>query len=166
LSTSAAKEDVEDRVETPLPSQDNVNGSSAPPETPKKDPLLSKRHETTDDSEESDSTTPPPPESFTAASLMLLPTKRACSNRAHPALLLQGDGSRRVMFPVEVKIGAIQRIVAGDTQAQVARDLQCPLSTVASWWQRRGNFMPQELPEPTAREEESKDDLSKVFKSV
>ena len=48
----------------------------------------------------------------------------------------------RVVFPVEVKACAIQRIKDGETQVQVARDLQCPISTVASWWHRRASIAP------------------------
>ena len=43
----------------------------------------------------------------------------------------------RVFFPMEVKAGAIQRIAEGVPQTQVAKDLECPVSTVASWWVRR-----------------------------
>ena len=50
--------------------------------------------------------------------------------------------SSRVIFPVEVKACAIQRIVDGETQAQVARDLDCPVSTIASWWHRRASILP------------------------
>lgn len=50
--------------------------------------------------------------------------------------------SSRVIFPVEVKACAIQRIVDGETQVQVARDLDCPVSTIASWWHRRASILP------------------------
>ena len=44
----------------------------------------------------------------------------------------------RVVFPLEVKLSAIARIEeGGKTQTQVAGDLQCPVSTIASWWHRR-----------------------------
>ena len=48
----------------------------------------------------------------------------------------------RVIFPLEVKSCAIQRIKDGATKVQVARDLGCPLSTVASWWHRRSSIVP------------------------
>merc|ERR1711997_491150 len=51
--------------------------------------------------------------------------------------------STRVLFPVEVKACAIQRIRDGETKVQVARDLQCPISTVASWWHRRASIVPE-----------------------
>ena len=50
--------------------------------------------------------------------------------------------SSRVIFPLEVKACAVQRIRDGETQVQVARDLQCPVSTVASWWHRRASIAP------------------------
>ena len=46
----------------------------------------------------------------------------------------------RAIFPIEVKIGAIERISRGETHTAVARDLQCPVSTVASWWYRRSGI--------------------------
>ena len=51
--------------------------------------------------------------------------------------------STRVLFPVEVKACAIQRIRDGETKVQVARDLQCPISTVSSWWHRRASIVPE-----------------------
>ena len=53
------------------------------------------------------------------------------------------SGASRVLFPVEVKACAIQRIRDGETHVQVARDLECPISTVASWWQRRAHIVPE-----------------------
>merc|ERR1712020_673241 len=52
-----------------------------------------------------------------------------------------GSGSR-VVFPMEVKACAIQRIKDGATKVQVARDLGCPLSTVSGWWHRRASIVP------------------------
>jgi len=49
--------------------------------------------------------------------------------------------SARVVFPLEVKASAVKRILEGEGQSQVARDLQCPLSTVASWWAKRENLL-------------------------
>lgn len=54
------------------------------------------------------------------------------------------SSSSRVVFPLEVKACAIQRIRDGETQVQVARDLQCPVSTVASWWHRRASILASE----------------------
>ena len=45
--------------------------------------------------------------------------------------------SGRTVFPLEVKLGAIERIQSGDPQATVARDLQVSVSTVASWWKAK-----------------------------
>ena len=56
-------------------------------------------------------------------------------------LMFEPMGSR-VIFPLEVKSCAIQRIKDGATKVQVARDLGCPLSTVASWWHRRSSIVP------------------------
>ena len=50
--------------------------------------------------------------------------------------------SSRVIFPIEVKACAVQRILDGETQVQVARDLDCPVSTIASWWHRRASILP------------------------
>ena len=43
----------------------------------------------------------------------------------------------------QVKACAIQRIRDGETKVQVARDLQCPVSTVSSWWHRRASIVPE-----------------------
>jgi hypothetical protein len=43
----------------------------------------------------------------------------------------------------QVKACAIQRIRDGETKVQVARDLQCPISTVSSWWHRRTSIVPE-----------------------
>ena len=32
---------------------------------------------------------------------------------------------------------AVERIRQGETKVEVARDLDCPVSTVAGWWNRR-----------------------------
>ena len=53
----------------------------------------------------------------------------------------------RIVFPIEVKISAIKRIEEGSTQVEVARDLECPVSTVASWWQRRQSLVGSESEE-------------------
>lgn len=59
------------------------------------------------------------------------------------------SSSSRVVFPLEVKACAIQRIRDGETQVQVARDLQCPVSTVASWWHRRASILATEAQSDT-----------------
>lgn len=58
-------------------------------------------------------------------------------------LMLDPSSSSRVVFPMEVKVCAIQRIRDGATKVQVARDLQCPVSTVSSWWHRRSSLIPE-----------------------
>ena len=72
-------------------------------------------------------------------------------------LLDSGALSTRIVFPMEVKAGAIQRILDGETKVQVARDLQCPVSTVASWWHRRTSIVPE-----LASEVQSDSNLSSV----
>lgn len=75
----------------------------------------------------------------------LLPSSSSCSrprrsaHKTTPHMQNSSHGSSvtRVIFPLEVKACAIERINSGATQVQVARDLHCPVSTVASWWQRR-----------------------------
>jgi transposase-like protein len=47
------------------------------------------------------------------------------------------SSASRVVFPLEVKLGAVRRIEEGDKLTAVARDLGCPVSTVASWWNRK-----------------------------
>ena len=64
-------------------------------------------------------------------------------------LMLDASVSARVIFPLEVKACAIQRIKDGATKVQVARDLGAPLSTVASWWHRRSSIVPDATPEDT-----------------
>lgn len=67
-------------------------------------------------------------------------------------LMLDASASTgsRVVFPMEVKACAVQRILDGATQVQVARDLQCPVSTVASWWHRRTSIIPSLASEDVA----------------
>jgi hypothetical protein len=48
-----------------------------------------------------------------------------------------GSDQGRVYFPREVKLDAIKLMEEGKTQAEVAKDLNCSVSTVASWWHRR-----------------------------
>ena len=48
-----------------------------------------------------------------------------------------GSEKGRILFPREVKQDAIKLIYDGKSQSEVAKDLNCSLSTVASWWQRR-----------------------------
>ena len=64
-------------------------------------------------------------------------------------LMLDASVSARVVFPLEVKACAIQRIKDGATKVQVARDLGAPLSTVSSWWHRRSSIVPDATPEDT-----------------
>eukprot|EP00095_Tigriopus_kingsejongensis_P012720 maker-scaffold43_size480169-snap-gene-1.18 protein:Tk12720 transcript:maker-scaffold43_size480169-snap-gene-1.18-mRNA-1 annotation:"PREDICTED: uncharacterized protein LOC100574986 isoform X3" len=65
-------------------------------------------------------------------------SSRRRKRRSSPSLLI-ADG--RSLFPKEVKINALQRILDGETQAQVARDLQCPMSTVSTWWKKRDSLL-------------------------
>ena len=48
-----------------------------------------------------------------------------------------GSERARIFFPREVKLDAIKLMEAGKSQAEVANDLNCSLSTVTSWWHRR-----------------------------
>ena len=79
-------------------------------------------------------------------------------------------GGRWVM-PVEVKQTAIRRLEQGVTQAVVARDLDVPLSTVASWWRKKENILAtrsdstehkQNDVEEEEKEEKKADDLEAV----
>ena len=45
--------------------------------------------------------------------------------------------TNRVVFPLEVRAFAVDQIRQGATKVQVARDLDCPVSTVSGWWNRR-----------------------------
>ena len=44
--------------------------------------------------------------------------------------------SNRIVFPLEVRAFAVDRIRQGETKVQVARDLDVSVSTVAGWWNR------------------------------
>merc|ERR1712223_485141 len=55
-----------------------------------------------------------------------------------------GSENGRILFPREAKLDAIQLMKDGKSQSEVAKDLNCSVSTVASWWQRR-----QTLKKPT-----------------
>ncbi len=44
--------------------------------------------------------------------------------------------SNRIVFPLEVRAFAIDRIRQGETKLQVARDLDVSVSTVSGWWNR------------------------------
>ena len=70
----------------------------------------------------------------------------------------------RVLFPVEVKACAIQRIRDGETKVQVARDLQCPVSTVSSWWHRRASILPELASETEMMSDSALSSVSSFFK--
>lgn len=56
--------------------------------------------------------------------------------RSRRSLPVEMDANRTI-YPLEVRSFAVDRIRNGVTQVQVARDLDCPVSTVASWWNKR-----------------------------
>lgn len=74
-----------------------------------------------------------------ASSSSTVSSSRMRKKRRSSPSLLASDG--RLMFPKEVKISALERIQNGETQIQVARDLQCPISTVSTWWKKREVLM-------------------------
>jgi hypothetical protein len=49
--------------------------------------------------------------------------------------------TNRVVFPLEVRAFAVDQIRQGATKVQVARDLDCPVSTVSGWWNRRDQIV-------------------------
>lgn len=52
----------------------------------------------------------------------------------------------RQLMPLEVKQEALRRILAGESQASVARHLDTPVSTIATWWRKRETILsPAEL---------------------
>ena len=63
------------------------------------------------------------------------PRKRRVSSASGLALATS-SGS---VFPIEVKLAALDRMSKGDTPSAIAKDLQCPVSTVSSWWYRRNS---------------------------
>ncbi len=86
--------------------------------------------------------TQPAPKVARGASLDTPDDSRTCGLRQRRSAAAASSGASsgfcaRLSYPEEVKVGAIERLASGETQAEVARDLQCPVSTVASWWQRR-----------------------------
>ncbi|TRY79698.1 hypothetical protein TCAL_08328 [Tigriopus californicus] len=74
-----------------------------------------------------------------ASSSSTVSSSRMRKKRRSSPSLLASDG--RLIFPKEVKISALERIQNGETQIQVARDLQCPISTVSTWWKKREILM-------------------------
>ena len=103
------------------------------PGRPRKDGQIKpSERKSEDESEESD---------CSSGSAGLVPSKRICTQRRSSSSSLHNDKSSRVVFPLEVKADAIKRVKAGVTQVEVAKDLQCPLSTVASWWQKRNYYL-------------------------
>lgn len=56
--------------------------------------------------------------------------------RSRRSVPVETDANRTI-YPLEVRSFAVDRIRSGVTQVQVARDLDCPVSTVASWWHKR-----------------------------
>lgn len=56
------------------------------------------------------------------------------SRRSSLAVEIEANG---IIYPLEVRLFAIDRIRNGVSQVQVAKDLDCPVSTVASWWCKR-----------------------------
>jgi hypothetical protein len=75
----------------------------------------------------------------TSSNLIPSPRKRRISSAT--AMCVSSFEVNRSVFPVEVKLCALDRIAKGDTHTAVARDLQCPTSTVASWWYRRSSLL-------------------------
>ena len=72
----------------------------------------------------------------------------------------------RVFFPREVRFHAIQQMEEGKTQAGIAKDLNCSISTVASWWHRRNSISAKSrqckksTPRPTTLKEQSSSGVS------
>ncbi len=84
-------------------------------------------------------TTPSNPPDSNA--LVPSPRKRRVSSATSAVATLLSVGADRSIFPREVKIAAVERISKGESHSAVARDLQCPTSTVASWWYRRTSLL-------------------------
>jgi transposase-like protein len=53
----------------------------------------------------------------------------------------------RQLMPLEVKQEALRKILAGESQASVARDLDLPVSTVSTWWRKKDLLLPAETAE-------------------
>ena len=49
--------------------------------------------------------------------------------------------SNRVVFPLEIRAFAVDQIKNGATKVQIARELDCPVSTVAGWWSKRDQII-------------------------
>lgn len=82
------------------------------------------------------------------------------------------SSSAATVFPVEVKLAALDRMSKGDTPSAVAKDLQCPVSTVSSWWYRRSGILSKKAASAAAggdglnsSGEESPDSRSNGFSS-
>ena len=60
----------------------------------------------------------------------------------------------RQLMPLEVKQEALRKILAGESQASVARHLDLPVSTVSTWWRKRETIL---LPAELERAEEFPD---------
>ena len=147
---------------SPPSSQILPNGHSDPmvdpPEAPKKDSLTKPSEKTAAESDSSESSSDSAPllkKRRSSASKKSLPSKfdfesdssESCDSlnvgsigkrrRGSSSLIHSHNHHSRVVFPDEVKVSAIERIFNGESQVEVARDLQCPTSTVATWWKRR-----------------------------
>lgn len=53
------------------------------------------------------------------------------------ANLASPSSASRLVMPLDVKRQAIRKILSGETQTNVARDLDIPASTVATWWRKK-----------------------------
>ena len=49
--------------------------------------------------------------------------------------------SNRVVFPLEIRAFAVDQIKNGVTKVQIARELDCPVSTVSGWWNKRDQIL-------------------------
>jgi len=64
----------------------------------------------------------------------LLGFDRPKRSRRSSAMATSDPESNHIIYPLEVRLFAIERICNGVSQVQVAKDLDCPISTVAGWW--------------------------------
>ena len=91
------------------------------------------------------------------------PRRQSLGAPSHPSL-----SGFRLFMPLDVKREAVTKIMNGESQASVARDLDISVSTVSTWWRKRESILSTEELSNEAGEEiedPSVDELGEIEKS-
>ena len=91
------------------------------------------------------------------------PRRQSVGAPSHPTL-----SGFRLFMPLGVKREAVTKIINGESQASVARDLDISVSTVSTWWRKRESILSTEELSNEAGEEiedPSVDELGEIEKS-